>query len=191
MIKHSTFNHLALDKTRNTWCTLRASSQQRHWVKFEDIKEVIRSRKLKNDRQCNGQNWVDTKGIIRSCILKYMYIIKLNKKIELHPGQNMDPAKKVRTRMQDTWCSVAFWVENLQEIEKKIVYICIVALRIVCTVDVLSFMKCQFAWFSFFLKSTTYNVQRNTNIPYYLWANYEITNIQNPRSKEVYSNHGS
>jgi len=66
-----------------------------------------------------------------------MYILKLNKQSELHPGQNMDPAEKARTRVQDTWCSVTFLVENLQEIEKKIVYICFVEFRTLCTVEVL------------------------------------------------------
>jgi hypothetical protein len=50
-----------------------------------------------------------------------MYILKLNKQIELHPGQNIDPAEISRTRVQDTWCFVAFLVENLQDNEKKIV----------------------------------------------------------------------
>ena len=52
-----------------------------------------------------------------------MYISKLNKQIELHPGQNMDPAERARTRVQDTWCFVAFLVKNLQDNEKKIVNI--------------------------------------------------------------------
>jgi hypothetical protein len=37
--------------------------------KFED-KEVIRSRKLKKDRQYNVQKLEDTKEVIRSCKLK-------------------------------------------------------------------------------------------------------------------------
>ena len=69
-----------------------------------------------------------------------MYILKLNKQIELHPGQNMDSAENARTRVPDTWCTVTFLVENLEEIEKKIVYICFVEFRTLCTVEVLSFV---------------------------------------------------